>query len=346
MENDRTAHAYRAPLIATLLVAVAVAGAEVVLGGGLIPAIIAFIAVFALGGVWLAVTASSVAREDAALRQMDMQRKQIEQASKIMKQQEESSRLLVRRDIELSRANEQLRTLDHLKSDFVTITTHQLRTPLAAIRWTLQMLASGDVGSVTEEQKKFLLQAYESNNRLIDMLRDMLLADQIETGKFDRTNAQADPAAVVDMLFKELAGLAEKQGVMLKFEHPDKPTLVAIDPKHLEAVLQNLLENAVKYTKKGGSVTVEVVPGIGQVALSVADTGIGIPQPAQDRIFSRFFRAQNAVTMATDGTGLGLYIAKRIVEHYKGTLSFTSAEGAGTTFAFTLPSAQNAPDPQ
>lgn len=338
MENDRTAHAYRAPLVATLLVAIAVAGVEVVLGG-LIPAIIAFIAIFALGGVWLAVTAGTVSRTEQDARQLDTLRKQLDQAGKLLKQQEESSKLLVRRDLELSRANEQLRTLDHLKSDFVTVTTHQLRTPLAAIRWTLQMLASGDVGPVTEEQKKFLLQAYESNNRLIDMLRDMLLADQIETGKFDRTNAQADPATVVDMLFKELAGLAEKQGVMLKFERSDKPALVAIDPKHLEAVLQNLLENAVKYTKKGGSVTVEVVPGIGQVALSVADTGIGIPQPAQDRIFSRFFRAQNAVTMATDGTGLGLYIAKRIVEHYKGTLSFTSAEGAGTTFVFTLPSA-------
>ncbi|MBM3272406.1 HAMP domain-containing histidine kinase [Candidatus Kaiserbacteria bacterium] len=345
MENDRTSHPYRAPLVVTLLAAIAVAAVETVLSG-LVPAIIAFIAVFALGGVWLAVTASTVSRAEQDARQLDTQRKQLDQAGKLLKQQEESAKLLVRRDLELSRANEHLRTLDHLKSDFVTVTTHQLRTPLAAIRWTLQMLAGGDVGPVTEEQKKFLLQAYESNNRLIDMLRDMLLADQIETGKFDRTNAQTDPATVVDALFKEIAGLAEKQGVALKFEHPDKPILIAIDPKHLQTVLQNLIENAVKYTKQGGNVTVEVVPGIGQVAISVADTGIGIPQPAQDSIFSRFFRAQNAVTMATDGTGLGLYIAKRIVEHYKGTLSFTSAEGAGTTFVFTLPSAQDSPNPQ
>jgi signal transduction histidine kinase len=335
---------YRAPIIAITLAGIGVAAAEYFLAGP-VAAIIGLIGILAVGGVWLAIATSVSTREDGEVRELDTMRKQLEQADRIMKQQEKSAQLLVRRDLELSRVNEQLRELDHLKSDFVTVTTHQLRTPLAAIRWTLQMLAAGDVGPVTEEQKKFLLQAYESNNRLIDMLRDMLLADQIETGKFDQTGMQADPSAVIETLLKELNGIAEKHGVTVAYESPAKPVSVPVDPKHLQAVLQNLLENALKYTKQGGNVTIEATPGIGQVAISVADTGIGIPQSAQDRIFSRFFRAQNAVTMATDGTGLGLYIAKRIVEHYKGTLTFTSTEGSGTTFVFTLPTVAPAPKP-
>lgn len=325
------------PLITTAIVAVLAAGIAGFLEGGR-AALVAGVACIPLGLLWVSATIGEASRRDEHVRNEDILRKQLAEAGRIIEQQQESSKMLVRRDLELTRANEQLRTLDHLKSDFVTVTTHQLRTPLAAIRWTLQMIIAGDVGPITEEQKKFLMQAYESNNRLVAMLRDLLMADQIETGRFDKINAVTDPAEVAADLLKEVGMLADTQGVALRFEPPAQKLAVSIAPDHLRAILQNLVENAIKYTPRGGTVTVEMVRGVGQVAISVADTGIGIPQSAQDRIFSRFFRAQNAVTMVTDGSGLGLFIAKRIVEHYRGTLSFTSAEGAGTTFVFTLPS--------
>lgn len=339
MDQPTSRNHFLFPLLATILT-VAAGGIGGFLAAGPVTGLIAAAAAFAVGGLWLAAAAGASANEASHVRNEEILRKQMTDTAKIIEQQQASSKLLVRRDLELSRANEQLRTLDHLKSDFVTVTTHQLRTPLAAIRWTLQMIIAGDVGPITEEQKKFLMQAYESNNRLIVMLRDMLMADQIETGKLERTNAVADPTEVAQSLLEEVSKIAQAQGVSIRFNPPDKKINISIEPDHLRAVMQNLMENAVKYTPKGGTVTLEMVHGIGQVAISVADTGIGIPQTAQDRIFSRFFRAQNAVTMVTDGSGLGLFIAKRIVEHYRGTLSFTSAEGAGTTFVFTLPTVE------
>lgn len=260
----------------------------------------------------------------------------------LLEQQEENSKQLIRRDLELTRANEQLRSLDEMKTDFVSVATHQLRTPLSAIRWTLSMLLNGDLGPLSNEQRTFLMKAYESNNRMIALIGDMLFADQIESGKlkstFYMTTALPD---LLDNLLLELNPLAQKKQVKIIFEHPAEPyPLARIDSPNIRAVMQNLVENAVKYTDAGGSVTITLgKDSPDTLAVTVADTGIGIPQDEQQHLFTRFYRAKNAKLKETDGSGLGLFIAKQIVEKYHGKIWFESSADKGTTFHVTLPAA-------
>lgn len=257
----------------------------------------------------------------------------------LLEQQERSGKMLIRRDLELTRANERLKQLDQMKTDFVSVATHQLRTPLSAIRWTLSMLLKGDLGELTGEQKTFVMKAYESNNRMVALLGDMLLADRVESGKMSPTEAlETSLIDLTDNLLVELKPIAEKKHVTLTFKHAEEVPHARIDPQHMRAIVQNLVENAIKYTPENGSVAIELVqPDEKNVELRVSDTGIGIPKEAHPQIFTRFFRAKNAVRVETDGSGLGLFIAKQIVERYDGSIRFESEPGDGTTFFVQLP---------
>lgn len=264
----------------------------------------------------------------------------------LLKQQKQTAWMLVRRDLELTRANEELRVLDQMKTDFVSVVTHQLRTPLSAIRWTISMLLNGDFGRLSDEQRTFLMKAYESNNRMINLIRDIVLVDHIESGKLVMTPQMTTSLPdLLENLLVELQPLVKDKRVEVIFTRPGSPYPPArIDPANLRAVLQNLIENAVKYTPAGGKVTIACDTGLsGALALSVADTGIGIPKEEQSRIFMRFFRASNAQKKETDGSGLGLFIAKSILQKYQGDIRFESVEGSGTTFHVTLPTASESP---
>ena len=262
----------------------------------------------------------------------------LEKIKRLLEQQQNSAKLLIRRDLELTRANERLRALDQMKTDFVSVATHQLRTPLSAIKWTLSMLLKGDVGPLTNEQKTFLMKAYESNDRMVALLGDMLLSDQIESGKVRTSNTTSLLPELPENLLLELQSVAERKHITIRFEHPAPSYApVIIDPRHLRAVLQNLLENAVKYSSAQGTVVLHLTEEGAKTIFTVVDTGIGIPLDSQKHISTRFFRAQNAVKMETDGSGLGLFIAKSILEKNKGTIEFKSEEGTGSTFTVVLP---------
>ena len=262
----------------------------------------------------------------------------IEKITLLLKQQEQSAKLLIRRDLELTRANERLQALDQMKTDFVSVATHQLRTPLSAIKWTLSMLLNGDLGLLTNDQKTFLMKAYESNDRMVALLGEMLLSDQIESGKIQALSATTLLPELPENLLLELEPAATKKQIALRFEHPAPSyAAVSIDPRHLRAVLQNLLENAIKYSREQGAVTLGIVEEGPKTIFNVSDTGIGIPPEAQKNIFVRFFRAQNAVKMETDGSGLGLFIVRSILERNNGTIRFKSEENKGTTFIVELP---------
>lgn len=262
---------------------------------------------------------------------------ELRKSRRALTQQQATAKMLVERDLELSHANDQLREIDDMKSEFVTVATHQLRTPLSAIRWTLQMILKGDLGSLSPEQRTFLEQAYDSNNRLITLLNDILTADRIESGNVERTGEHADPAVIIRTLLDDVRVLSDRQHVSLLFAPEGLCPHLAIEPQHLRTVLQNLVENAIQYSKEGGEVVVKLSCRDKQAQISVTDHGIGIPRDPQRHIFSRFYRAENAVRTVTEGSGLGLYIAKRIVEREGGTITFTSEENVGTTFVVTLP---------
>lgn len=251
---------------------------------------------------------------------------------------ERSGKLLIRRDLELTRANEKLRALDQAKSEFVSVAAHQLRTPLAGVKWSVGLLLGGDVGALSNEQKALLIKTYESNERMIALINDMLSADRAESGKQKFAFVPQQILNIVDSVVFEVLPLARKKDITLEFENRREDTPhVLIDGEKMRAVIQNLLENAVKYTMTGGRVSIGFREEGGSLIVSIKDTGIGISPQDQSRIFSRFFRGTNALKAETDGTGLGLFIAKSIVEKHGGKIWFESTEGVGSTFYFTIP---------
>ncbi len=242
----------------------------------------------------------------------------------------------------LERLNEELEKVQQMKSEFVSVVAHQLRTPLSAIKWSLDMLIKGDLGEVTNDQKTFLLKAYESNNRMIGLVNDMLAADRLESGSLKYTLVNIQLNDLIDSVLFDLISKIQGKHIKVIFTNrKDSLPQVSVDPDRIRAVVQNVLENAVKYTPENGIITIELkVNEKHMIEVSIKDTGIGIPAAQHNRIFGRFFRGANAVKMVTDGSGLGLYIVKSIIEKHNGKTWFESEENKGTTFYFTLPIAQ------
>jgi signal transduction histidine kinase len=262
----------------------------------------------------------------------------VERLQHIIEKQNESAKLLVRRDHELSRANERLQTVSKAKSDFVSVVAHQLRTPLSSIKWTLKMAIDGDLGEITNEQKSYLMKGYESNERLIALVNDLLDVDRIESGSYQFNFVPTQVRDLVENTIAELEPRAKEGEVTMVLEKSKKkPKKVKLDQVKIRAVVQNLIENAIKYTPAQGTVSVSVEEQDGAVLVAVSDTGIGIPQEEQQEIFGRFFRATNAVRHEKQGAGIGLFMSQQIIEKHGGKIWFESTEGAGTTFTFTLP---------
>jgi signal transduction histidine kinase len=267
---------------------------------------------------------------------------ELHEVKKIVAEQEKGAQLLVRRDLELTRANERLRRLDEMKSNFISVVAHQLRTPLSGVKWTLNLLLSGDIGGeLPTEQRTYLFKAYESNERMIALVNDMLRADRIESAKIHYSFQPLQLLDLFDNILFELLPQAEKKGIRIRFERrPPELRKVSADPERIRAVLQNLIENSVRYSRTGGVVELGVKDEGDEVLVFVKDEGIGIPKDQQQHIFERFFRARNAIKTETEGSGLGLFIVKSIIERHGGKIWFEGEEGKGVTFYFTLPVAR------
>lgn len=229
--------------------------------------------------------------------------------------------------------------VERLKNEFVSITAHQLRTPLSSIKWVLKMLLEGDLGMISKEQRNYLEKTYKDNERIIRLVNDLLNVTRIEEGrliyKLEKENIVNLLKEVIES-FKE-SGIAKNKN--LKSEFIKEEIIVQVDKEKFILALQNLIGNAFCYTVPGGNIEVRVKPlkDFNNVLISIKDDGIGIPVDQQKRVFSRFFRASNAVKYETDGTGLGLFIAKNIIESHKGKIWFESKENEGSTFYFVLP---------
>lgn len=228
------------------------------------------------------------------------------------------------------------RHIDYLKSEFITLASHQLRTPLSAIRWYAELLgdASGGLG---DAEKEYVKEIDHSVRRMITLLGALLHAARIEDEAVRPTFAEANLASIVHETARDGRDTFDGASIALKVDAPSAAVMIHTDPVLLRVVLQNLLSNAAKYSPKGSSVEMRLSVEGGTAVVTVADHGMGIPAADQERIFEKFFRAQNVRQVDTDGNGLGLYISKSIVERLGGDLSFTSVEGKGTTFSVALP---------
>jgi PAS domain S-box-containing protein len=224
------------------------------------------------------------------------------------------------------------------KSEFVSIAAHQLRTPLSAIKWTIRLLLDEDVGSLNKEQIDLLNKGYSTNERMIKLVSDLLNVARIEEGRFGYEFKEISLKDLLQGLIDNLSLEASSKNVNIKFEKPkESMPPVYVDPEKLSLAINNLLGNAIKYNSSGGNVAVTVVHKGHFVEISIADTGVGIPQAEQKRAFSKFFRASNVMRLETEGTGLGLFIVRNIIKRHGGDISFKSKENQGTVFTFTLP---------
>jgi len=225
-----------------------------------------------------------------------------------------------------------------LKSDFITTVAHQLRTPLSAVKWSVKIILDQDFGPLNIDQKTVLMKGYESNDRSIRLVNNLLDVDRIDSGKLQFEFAPTDLVALIDNVIDLVSPRALERGVNISFTGKEKgiPQVNADAPK-LRQVVQNLIDNAVKYSYPGGKVRITIDRAGDKIVTKIADGGIGIPKDQQQKIFGKFFRADNARKLQTDGSGLGLYIIRRIIEKHNGEVSFKSEEGKGSTFTFIVP---------
>ena len=230
------------------------------------------------------------------------------------------------------------KTIERLKTEFVSLSAHQLRTPLSVIKWTLSLLREENLSE--KEKKEFIEKLWIANERMIRLVNDLLNVTRIEEGRYLYNLQQKDIVEVSQRVIKPRIELAKKKGLTFIFKKPKKKIpKVKIDEEKISLCIQNLVENAINYTPPGGKVivSIEYDKNKKEVLFSVKDTGIGIPQEQRHRIFTKFFRADNAVKMETEGSGLGLFITKNIINAHKGRIWFKSQENRGSTFYFSLP---------
>jgi len=227
--------------------------------------------------------------------------------------------------------------IDKIKSEFISIAAHQLRTPLSAIKWAIKMVLDGDVGKLNKEQEEILFKGYASNERIIKLVNDMLDISRIEEGRFNYEFKKDNFIELLEIAVEHQAAMVKRKKIKLKIEHPKKLPLVRMDQEKMLMAIENLLENAVEYTLPGGEIKITVEDGTKFIRFKIQDSGVGIPTQDQEKLFSKFFRASNVIRMQTDGSGLGLFIVKNVINKHNGKLNFSSEEGKGTEFVFTIP---------
>lgn len=241
------------------------------------------------------------------------------------------------------------RLVDQAKTEFVSLASHQLRTPLSTIAWYTEMLLDGDVGKLTPDQRKYMDEVYKGNQRMIGLVNSLLNVSRIELGTFavDPENVNAEELAKV--VIGEIAPSAKRKNIKIEIDCQKGIEDISADPKLLHIVFTNFLTNAVKYTPIEGKISLvlkqaargDVVGGTKALKKSlyieVKDTGYGIPKDQHHQVFQKLFRADNIQKLDTEGTGLGLYIVKAIVEEAKGKVWFSSEEDKGTTFSVLIP---------
>ena len=239
---------------------------------------------------------------------------------------------------ELRATNRQLIELDTTKDEFVSMASHQLRTPLTSIKGYLSMVLEGDVGKITAEQRQLLDEAFTSSERMVHLISDFLNVSRLQTGKFMIDRKKTDLANVVSQEVESMKQIAESHGMTIRYRQPSVFPVLYIDDDKLRQVIMNFIDNAIYYSPDSRApIIVKLAVEDGYAVFRVVDKGMGVPVEVQRQLFTKFFRAENARKQRPDGTGIGLYLAKRVIDGHGGKLVFESAEGKGSTFGFRLP---------
>ncbi|OGK14248.1 hypothetical protein A3A93_00985 [Candidatus Roizmanbacteria bacterium RIFCSPLOWO2_01_FULL_38_12] len=238
--------------------------------------------------------------------------------------------------------------IDRAKSEFISLASHQLRTPLTTINWYIELLLSGDAGIINAEQKKFLEEAYTGSRRMAQLINALLNVSRIESDTYMISPEPVDLLRIVRSTLDELKIKIDEKNLHVNLIKDVIP-IISLDPSLMTIIMQNLLTNAVKYTPENGMINVylkilkpqqkadDVNVEIESVLIQIADNGMGIPKEQQAKIFTKMFRADNVRIQDPQGTGLGLYMIKRLIERSNGKIWFRSEENKGTAFYVILP---------
>jgi signal transduction histidine kinase len=238
---------------------------------------------------------------------------------------------------ELRRSNEKLKALDEAKDEFVSMASHQLRTPLTSIKGYLSMVLEGDAGKVSPVQKDMLGQALFSSQRMVYLISDLLNVSRLKTGKFLIEPTVVYLPDVVQSEIDQLRDNAKSRDLTIEFVKPESFSRLMLDETKLRQVIMNLTDNAIYYTPSGGTIQIALKETSKSVEFTVTDNGIGVPKEQEHLLFAKFYRAENARKARPDGTGLGLFMAKKVIIAQGGSIIFKSKENKGSTFGFSFP---------
>lgn len=227
--------------------------------------------------------------------------------------------------------------LGSLKNEFITVVSHQMRTPLTGIRWGLETILSKGLGEINEHQENIIKSSYNASVEIAQRIDDLFYSLEIEERKMRLDKEEAHLDSLVNSTILELDKRIKDKKIKLNFIKPENRSLLKIDSPKIKQVIVKLLDNAIKYTGEGGEISLKIEEKGDEIFFTINDNGIGIPQDDQNKIFTKFYRASNAFTAMPDSSGLGLFVAKNIVEAHGGKLWFSSQEGQGSSFYFKLP---------
>jgi signal transduction histidine kinase len=232
---------------------------------------------------------------------------------------------------------DQMARANKLKTEFVFVASHQLRTPVSAIRWETELMLTKRSEGLNQKQRESIERIAALCNRMTRLVADLLDVARIDQGKLTLRKQSINPADIIDEVLKSLMSAIKEKNLRIVFNKNQKITPIIGDPEKVKLVLDNLISNAVKYTLNHGRIEIRINQDNGFLIFTIQDSGVGIPESQQGLVFDKFFRSDNVVKYQTEGTGLGLYIAKNIIEQSGGRIWFKSKEDIGSIFSFSLP---------
>ncbi len=232
---------------------------------------------------------------------------------------------------------ERLAEVSRMKTEFISVVSHQLRSPLSNLKWAIELLMSGRLGKIEEKQTEYFKILKENSARMAELVSDLLVVSRIETATLALKKKEISLEELTKELISEFNLFARASNVEIKFQPQKNLPQVWLDPSQIKLVIENFLDNAIRYVKEKGKVEICLKKTDKAVLFEIKDNGVGIPKEDRKYIFQKFFRSENVLRYQTQGSGLGLYIAKAIVEKSGGKIGFESEESKGSTFWFTLP---------